>query len=214
MNVVLLGPPGSGKGTQAQFIVDAFGIPQISTGDMLRAAVAAESELGLAAKRVMDAGELVSDEIILGLVADRVCQPDCAKGSLFDGFPRTLAQAEGMNGIGVGVDAVVELVVPDEVVVSRLSARRVHPGSGRVYHLTFNPPKTPGKDDETGEPLVQRADDTEATVRDRLGIYQRQTAPLIEYYENSAAEYFKTDGAGDVDAICVAIREFLRSVAT
>ena len=214
MNVVLLGPPGSGKGTQAQFIVEDFGIPQVSTGDMLRAAIAAQTELGLAAKKVMDAGELVSDDIILGLVADRLQQPDCAKGSLFDGFPRTLAQAEGMREIGVDVHAVVELVVPDEIVVERISGRRVHQPSGRVYHVTFNPPKVADRDDETGEALIHRSDDMEDTVRERLSVYQRQTAPLIEYYRDSSATYFETDGTTTVESIGEAIREFLQTISS
>lgn len=212
MNVVLLGPPGSGKGTQAQFIVDEFGIPQISTGDMLRAAVAAGTALGIAAKKVMDAGDLVSDDIILGLVAERVREPDCERGALFDGFPRTLPQAEGMAEIGVAVDAVVELTVPDDVVVERISGRRVHQQSGRVYHVSFNPPRIADKDDETGEALIQRPDDTEETVRDRLSVYYRQTAPLIDHYQQNASTYFKTDGTVGVDAISMEIRSFLRSI--
>ena len=214
MNVVLLGPPGSGKGTQAQYIVDEFGIPQISTGDMLRAAVAAGTELGLAAKKVMDAGDLVSDDIILGLVNERLRLPDCTQGALFDGFPRTLPQAEGMVEIGVAVDAVVELLVPDDVVVERISGRRVHQESGRVYHLTFNPPKVADRDDETGEPLIQRPDDTEDTVRERLAVYYEQTAPLIDHYQQSSSEYFKTDGTVSVDEISVSIRSFLRTFSS
>lgn len=214
MNVVLLGPPGSGKGTQAQFIVEEFGIPQISTGDMLRSAVAAGSELGFAAKKVMDAGDLVSDEIILGLVAERVQEPDCVHGALFDGFPRTLPQAHGMAQIDVNVDAVVELIVRDDVVVERISGRRVHQPSGRVYHVAFNPPKVTDQDDVTGEALIQRPDDTEDTVRERLAVYQRQTAPLIDHYKQSAATYFETDGTASVDAIRVSICDFLRTVAT
>ena len=213
MNIVLLGPPGSGKGTQAQYVVDEFGIPQISTGDMLRSAVSAGSELGLAAKKVMDAGELVSDDIILGLVAERLREPDCIKGALFDGFPRTLPQAEGMTEIGVAVDAVVELVVSDDVVVERISGRRVHQPSGRVYHLVFNPPEVADQDNETGEALIQRPDDTEDTVRERLSVYYQQTAPLIDHYQNSSATYFKTDGTVTVDAIRVAISSFLRSIS-
>ena len=213
MNVVLLGPPGSGKGTQAQFIVDEFGIPQISTGDMLRAAVVAGTEMGIAAKAVMDAGELVSDDIILGLVKDRVSEPDCVRGALFDGFPRTLPQAEGMTEIGVNVDAVVELLVPDDVVVERISGRRVHQRSGRVYHVTFNPPEVADQDDETGEPLIQRPDDTEDTVRERLAVYYRQTAPLIDHYQRSASVYFKTDGTVSVEDISDSVRGFLRTLA-
>ena len=212
MNVVLLGPPGSGKGTQAQFIVDEFGIPQISTGDMLRAAVAAGTELGIAAKKVMDAGDLVSDDIILGLVAERVREPDCERGALFDGFPRTLPQAEGMTEIGVAVDAVIELIVPDDVVVERISGRRVHPRSGRVYHVSFNPPRVADRDDETGETLIQRPDDTAETVRERLSVYHQQTAPLIDHYQRSSSTYFMTDGTVGVDAISVEIRSFLSGV--
>ncbi len=214
MNVVLLGPPGSGKGTQAQYIVDEFGIPQISTGDMLRSAVAAGTELGLAAKKVMDAGDLVSDDIILGLVNERLRLPDCTQGALFDGFPRTLPQAEGMVAIGVTLDAVVELLVPDDVVVERISGRRVHQESGRVYHLTFNPPKVADRDDETGEQLIQRPDDTEDTVRERLAVYYEQTAPLIDHYQQSSSEYFKTDGTVSVDEISVSIRSFLRTFSS
>ncbi len=209
MNVVLLGPPGSGKGTQAQFIVDKFGIPQISTGDMLRKATASRTELGLQAKKVMDAGELVSDDIILGLVAERVREPDCLNGSLFDGFPRTLVQAEGMVDIGVCVHAVIELLVPDEVVIERISGRRVHPPSGRVYHVTFNQPKIADRDDETGEPLIQRPDDTEVTVRDRLAIYHRQTAPLVDYFRNGNSAFFQTDGTASVEVIGTTIQDFL-----
>lgn len=214
MYVVLLGPPGSGKGTQAQYIVDEFDIPQISTGDILRAAVAAGTSLGLAAKKVMDAGDLVSDEIILGLVAERIKQPDCANGALFDGFPRTLAQAEGMKSLDIDVHAVVELVVPDDVVVDRISGRRVHQSSGRVYHVSFNPPKVAGRDDETGEALVQRPDDKEATVRDRLDVYQRQTAPLINYYQDDSCAYAKIDGTQGVDEIAKHVQEFLEGVRT
>lgn len=214
MNVILLGPPGSGKGTQAQFIVDDFGIPQISTGDMLRSAIAEGTELGLAAKSVMDAGELVSDDIILGLVAERVRAPDCVKGALFDGFPRTLAQAEGMSEISVSVDAVVELHVPDDVVVDRISGRRVHPASGRVYHIEFNPPKVEDRDDETSEPLVQRPDDQEDTIRDRLEVYKRQTAPLTEYYHDSSASFLVVNGTAEVSSISEKIRTFLRTLTS
>lgn len=212
MNVVLLGPPGSGKGTQAQYIVAEFGIPQISTGDMLRAAVSAGTEFGIAAKKVMDAGELVSDDIIFGLVKERIREPDCTNGALFDGFPRTLPQAEGMVEIGVAVNAVVELVVPDDMVVERISGRRVHQESGRVYHVVFNPPKIDDRDDETGEVLIQRPDDTEDTVRERLAVYHQQTAPLIDHYQQSSSAYFKTDGAASVDAISMSIRGFLRTL--
>ena len=210
----MLGPPGSGKGTQAQFIVDDFGIPQISTGDMLRNAISQGTELGKAAKSVMDAGELVSDDLILGLVAERVREPDCVKGALFDGFPRTLAQAEGMAEINVSVDAVVELHVPDDVVVARISGRRVHEPSGRVYHTEFNPPKIAGQDDVTSEPLVQRPDDSEETVRDRLDVYKRQTAPLIEYYHDSPARFQTVDGTAEVAEISETVRSFLRSLVS
>ena len=212
MNVILLGPPGSGKGTQAQFIVERFSIPQLSTGDILRAAVVAGTELGRAAKAVMDAGELVSDDVILGLVAERIREPDCENGTLFDGFPRTLAQAEGMVAIGIKTHAVVELHVPAEVLVERISGRRVHQASGRVYHVTFNPPKVDGIDDKTGDPLLQRPDDSEATVLDRLTVYAKQTEPLIEYYGESEAAYAKIDGTQTVEAISQQIGKFLASL--
>lgn len=205
MRLILLGAPGAGKGTQAQFLCERFAIPQISTGDMLRAAVKAQTELGLQAKKVMDAGGLVSDDIILGLVKDRIAEPDCAKGFLFDGFPRTLVQAHAMVDAGVSIDHVVEIAVSDEEIVSRLSGRRVHPGSGRVYHLQFNPPRKEGLDDETGEQLVQREDDAEATVRRRLGIYHEQTSPLIAFYQNmknaNAPMYHRVAGVGSVEDI-------------
>ena len=211
MNVILLGPPGSGKGTQAQFVVDYFHIPQISTGDMLRAAIAEGSQLGLQAKSVMDAGELVSDDIILGLVAERLKQPDCANGVLFDGFPRTLPQAEGLEDIEVPIDAVVALEVPDDIVVERIAGRRVHPGSGRVYHITFNPPQVEGRDDETGEALHQRDDDKEETVRERLAVYHRQTKALIDYYQSSSSQYLAVDGTASVEEISQEIRAFLQA---
>jgi len=205
MRLILLGPPGAGKGTQAQFICDTLGIPQISTGDMLRAAVAAKSELGLQVKQVMDEGGLVSDEIIIALVKERIGQDDCAGGFLFDGFPRTIVQAEALIDASVDLDCVVEIQVPDEEIVSRLAGRRVHPGSGRVYHLKFNPPAVEGKDDETGEDLIQRDDDTEATVRDRLAVYHRQTHPLVEFYtaraEQKILRYIGVSGVGSVDDI-------------
>ncbi|MDE0952055.1 MAG: adenylate kinase [Halioglobus sp.] len=205
MRLILLGAPGAGKGTQAQFLCERFAIPQISTGDMLRAAVKAQTELGLQAKKVMDAGGLVSDDIILGLVKDRIAEPDCAKGFLFDGFPRTLVQAQAMVDAGVSIDHVVEIAVSDEEIVSRLSGRRVHPGSGRVYHLQFNPSRKEGLDDETGEQLVQREDDAEATVRRRLGIYHEQTSPLIAFYQNmknaNAPMYHRVAGVGSVEDI-------------
>src|SRR5213594_246948 len=182
MKLILLGPPGAGKGTQAAFIRDKFGIPQISTGDMLRAAVKAGTPLGLAAKRVMDAGQLVSDDVIIGLVKERLEHLDCKNGYLFDGFPRTIPQAEAMRKSGVGLDFVLEIDVAEDEIIQRMSGRWVHPGSGRVYHVKFNPPKVAGKDDVTGEPLIQRDDDKEATVRNRLAIYHAQTEPLVAYY--------------------------------
>jgi adenylate kinase len=208
MRLVLLGPPGAGKGTQAGFIRERFGIPQISTGDMLRAAVASGTSLGKAAKQVMDSGQLVSDDIILGLVQERLKSPDCGKGYLFDGFPRTLPQAQAMRDRGVGIDCVLEIDVDGDEIVQRLSGRRVHPGSGRTYHLKFNPPKVAGKDNATGEPLVQRDDDREETVKRRLDVYQRQTRPLVEYYSKWAAQgdaraprYRRISGVGVVEEI-------------
>ena len=208
MKVILLGGPGAGKGTQAGFIKDKYNIPQISTGDMLRAAVKAGTAMGIAAKKVMDAGGLVSDEIILGLVKERTAEADCANGFLFDGFPRTLAQAESLKTQGVDIDAVVEIAVEDDEIVRRMSGRRVHVASGRTYHVVFNPPKVEGKDDETGEDLIQRADDAEETVLKRLEIYHAQTAPLIGYYsawatsgEAKAPRYIRIEGVGSVDSI-------------
>lgn len=211
MNLILLGPPGSGKGTQARFIVEDFGVPQISTGDILRAAVAAGTEVGLMAKKVMDAGELVSDEIILELVADRLKQPDCGGGALFDGFPRTLEQAGGLVAQEIQIDGIIELQIEDDLVVERITGRRVHPASGRVYHVNFNPPKEEGADDETGEALIHRDDDQEATVRERLNVYHRQTKPLIEFYQGSESMYFSVDGTQSVDGIRSQIKEFLNS---
>ena len=208
MKVILLGGPGAGKGTQANFIKEKYNIPQISTGDMLRAAVKAGTEMGIAAKKVMDAGGLVSDEIILGLVKERTAEADCANGFLFDGFPRTLAQAESLKTQGVDIDAVVEIAVEDAEIVRRMSGRRVHVASGRTYHVVFNPPKVEGKDDETGEDLIQRADDAEDTVLKRLEVYHAQTAPLIGYYsawatsgEANAPRYIRIEGVGSVDLI-------------
>jgi adenylate kinase len=207
MRLILLGPPGAGKGTQAAYITEHFGIPQISTGDMLRAAVKAGSALGIAAKKIMDAGGLVSDEIIIGLVKDRLTQPDCSKGYLFDGFPRTIPQADALKHAKVGLDFVVEIAVPEEDIIERMSGRRIHPASGRSYHVRFNPPKVAEQDDVTGETLVQREDDKEATVRHRLQVYRDQTRPLIDYYSSwanadaSAPRYRKVQGVGSVDEI-------------
>ncbi len=208
MRIILLGAPGAGKGTQAQYITEKYGVPQISTGDMLRAAVKAGTPLGKVAKGVMDAGQLISDEIIIGLVKERITEADCANGFLFDGFPRTIPQADALKDAGVAIDAVVEIDVADEEIVKRMSGRRVHPGSGRTYHLIFNQPKVEGKDDVTGEDLVQRVDDNEETVRDRLNVYHDQTAPLISYYKNwgsadasSAPKYVYVAGVGTVSDI-------------
>ncbi len=211
MRIILLGPPGAGKGTQAQRLMQHYGIPQISTGDMLRAAVKAGTELGKAAKSVMDAGGLVSDDLIIALVKDRIQQDDCRKGFLFDGFPRTIPQAEAMNAAGVGIDYVIEIKVDDEEIVSRMSGRRVHPASGRVYHILHNPPKIQGKDDETGEDLVQRVDDEEATVRKRLKVYHDQTSLLVGFYQHmaqqggsgtlAAPKYCSLSGVGAVSEI-------------
>ena len=208
MRLILLGPPGAGKGTQAAFICQKFGIPQISTGDMLRAAVKAGTPLGLEAKKVMDAGALVGDDIIIGLVKERIAQPDCANGFLFDGFPRTLPQADAMKAAGVKLDVVLEIDVPDASIIERMGGRRVHLASGRTYHLTFNPPKVAGKDDATGEDLIQRIDDLEETVRKRLEVYHSQTRPLVKYYSNwskagaaDAPRYRMINGSGTVDQI-------------
>ncbi len=208
MRLILLGAPGAGKGTQATFICEKFGIPQISTGDMLRAAVKAGTPLGLQAKAVMDAGQLVSDELIINLVKDRIAQPDCAQGFLFDGFPRTIPQAEAMKAAGVKLDYVLEIDVPFEAIIERMSGRRSHPASGRTYHVTFNPPKVQGKDDVTGEPLVQREDDKEETVKKRLQVYSDQTRPLVDYYSTwakaepqAAPQYRAISGMGSVQDI-------------
>ena len=208
MKLILLGPPGAGKGTQATFIKEKFGIPQISTGDMLRAAVKAGTPLGIAAKKVMDSGALVSDDIIIGLVKERLKEPDCAKGYLFDGFPRTIPQADAMKAAGVALDYVLEIDVPDEDIVLRMSGRRVHLASGRTYHVKFNPPKVEGKDDVTGESLILRADDEEATVKKRLDVYHSQTKALVEYYTTwaksgaaLAPQYRRIYGVGAVDDI-------------
>jgi len=208
MRVILLGAPGAGKGTQAQYIMEKYGIPQISTGDMLRAAVKAGTPLGLAAKKVMDAGELVSDDIIIGLVKERIEEPDCKNGFLFDGFPRTIPQAQALVDAGVGIDYVVELDVDDDEIIERLSGRRVHPGSGRVYHIRYNPPATEGRDDVTGEALIQRDDDREEVVRNRLEVYQAQTRPLVGFYQaqadqsgDAAPVYVRVPGVGSVEDI-------------
>ncbi len=199
MRLILLGPPGAGKGTQAQAICETYSIPQISTGDMLRAAVAAGSELGLKAKVTMDAGGLVADDVIIGLVQERIANHDCANGFLFDGFPRTLAQAEAMRDAEVAIDAVVEIVVPDDDIVRRLSGRRSHPGSGRVYHVVYKPPKVEGKDDVTGEPLIQRDDDKEDTIRNRLANYHAQTEVLSSFYGGVGRDRADTGGRHAVD---------------
>ena len=208
MRLILLGPPGAGKGTQANFIKEKFGIPQISTGDMLRAAVKAGTPLGIEAKKVMDSGGLVSDDIIIGLVKDRLKEADCQSGYMFDGFPRTIPQAEAMKAAGVPIDFVLEIDVPDEEIIGRMSGRRVHVASGRTYHIKFNPPKVEGKDDETGEALIQRDDDKEETVKKRLDVYHAQTKPLVAYYSDWAAngdanapQYRKIAGLGKVDEI-------------
>ncbi len=205
MRIILLGGPGAGKGTQANYIKDKYNIPQISTGDMLRAHVKAGSELGVAAKKIMDEGGLVSDDIIMGMVKERITEDDCANGYLFDGFPRTIPQAESLKEAGVPIDAVVEIDVPDEEIVKRMSGRRVHVASGRTYHVVFNPPKVEGKDDETGEDLIQRDDDQEETVKARLKVYHDQTEPLIDFYSKEAdagnCNYVKINGVGGVDEI-------------
>jgi adenylate kinase len=203
MRIILLGSPGSGKGTQAQFITEKYAIPQISTGDMLRAAVSDGTQLGLEAKKVMDAGALVSDDIILGLIKERIAQPDCTNGFLLDGFPRTIAQAEGLDAMGVKIDNVIEINVADEETVKRIAGRRVHPQSGRTYHVEYNPPKVEGIDDVTGEALIQRDDDKEETVRKRLSVYHEQTKPLVGYYSAAGrqSKFFSIAGVGTVDEI-------------
>jgi len=208
MRLILLGPPGAGKGTQAAFITAKYGIPQVSTGDMLRAAATAGTALGLAARKVMDAGQLVSDDIIIALVKERLRAPDCARGYLFDGFPRTLGQAEAMKAAGVAVDHVLEIDVPEDEIVLRMSGRRVHPASGRSYHVKFNPPRVSDRDDVTGAPLVQREDDREETVRKRLEVYRRQTRPLVDYYTRCAASgdaraprVHRISGSGGIEEI-------------
>ncbi|RMR47014.1 adenylate kinase [Pseudomonas syringae pv. syringae] len=214
MRVILLGAPGAGKGTQAKFITEKFGIPQVSTGDMLRAAVKAETELGLKAKSVMDSGGLVSDDLIIGLIKDRLAEPDCANGVLFDGFPRTIPQAEALLNAGLEIDHVLEIAVDDEEIVKRMSGRRVHEGSGRIYHTIFNPPKVEGIDDVTGEPLLQRKDDVEETVRHRLSVYHAQTKPLVEFYSQLEAKNGKPKcshipGVGSVEDITAKVLKAL-----
>ncbi len=214
MRLILLGAPGAGKGTQAQFICEHYGIPQISTGDMLRAAVKAGSELGLQVKEVMDSGGLVSDELIIGLIKDRIAQPDCANGFLFDGFPRTIPQAQALVDANIVLDHVLEIAVDDEEIVSRMAGRRVHPGSGRVYHIEHNPPKVAGKDDVTGEDLIQREDDQEETVRKRLALYHSQTKPLVDFYTQLAASQgtpkcSRVEGVGSVKDITAKVMQAL-----
>lgn len=207
MRIILLGPPGAGKGTQAQLITKRYNIPQISTGDMLRAAIREGTELGLQAKQVMDNGGLVSDELIIGLVKERIAQPDCVNGCIFDGFPRTIPQAEALEKEGINIDHVIEIDVDDEEIVKRLSGRRQHPASGRVYHIVYNPPKVEGKDDETGEDLVQRPDDQEETIRKRLVAYHNETAQLVGFYQQranagaNAPAYNRLDGLRDIDVV-------------
>ncbi|WP_439519070.1 adenylate kinase [Hydrogenophaga sp.] len=216
MRLILLGAPGAGKGTQATFICQTYGIPQISTGDMLRAAVKAGTPLGLQAKAVMESGGLVSDDLIINLVKERIAQPDCANGFLFDGFPRTIPQADAMKSAGVKLDYVLEIDVPFEAIIERMSGRRSHPGSGRTYHVKFNPPKVDGKDDVTGEPLIQRDDDREETVKKRLEVYSAQTRPLVDYYSSwariepaGAPKYRAISGMGTVDEITARALEAL-----
>ena len=214
MRIILLGGPGSGKGTQAGFLTRRFGIPQISTGDMLRAAVREGTELGRKAGHIMDAGELVPDHLMVAVVRDRLAQPDCAGGFVLDGFPRTIPQAEALREAGVHIDTVLEVAVDDEEIVLRMSGRRVHPASGRVYHVVHNPPRMEGRDDETGEPLIQRDDDRESTVRTRLSVYREQTAPLVEFYRTLAGRsgelrYARIDGTGGVHEVWARISEML-----
>lgn len=216
MKLILLGPPGAGKGTQAKFICEEFGIVQISTGDMLRAAISAGTELGKIAKEVIAKGQLVSDDLIINLVKERLAKPDCAQGYLFDGFPRTLAQAEAVTAAGIRLDAVVEIAVPDEEIVSRLSGRLVHLPSGRSYHVVHNPPKVPGKDDVTGEDLIQRPDDREEVIRERLEAYHKMTAALIGYYRDmkgdAAPRYARVDGTRAIDAVKEDVISQLRQI--
>ena len=219
MNLIILGPPGAGKGTQAKFITETFSIPQISTGDMLRGAIKAGTELGLAAKKIMDAGGLVNDDIIIGLVQERIKENDCSNGFLFDGFPRTVVQAEAVKEAGIKIDGIVEISVPDDVLVSRLSGRRIHVASGRTYHLEFNPPKVAGKDDVTGEDLIHRDDDKEETIRKRLEAYHAQTAAVSDYYNNliaqndpAAPEFVRVDGTKKIEEITTEIITGLKNL--
>ena len=213
MKIILLGAPGAGKGTQAQFIMNKFGIPQISTGGMFRAAIKAGTELGKQAKALMDEGKLVPDELTVALVKDRIAQPDCANGFLLDGFPRTIPQADALKDSGVKIDFVLEFDVPDEVIVERMSGRRVHQASGRSYHIVYNPPKVEGKDDVTGEDLIIRADDKPETVLDRLAVYHKQTSPLIDYYQAEAkagnTQYFRLDGTQKVEEVSQELNKIL-----
>lgn len=216
MKFILLGAPGAGKGTQAQFLTKQFSIPQISTGDMLRAAIKAGTELGLKAKTAIDAGQLVTDEIIIGMVQERIAQEDCANGFLLDGFPRTVPQADALSEAGVAIDAIIEIDVPDSEIVKRMSGRRAHLASGRTYHIEYNPPKEAGKDDETGEELVQRDDDKPEVVQDRLSVYHEQTAPLIGYYTEAATKvdrlkYIKVDGTKSIDSVEASILNALKA---
>ena len=211
MRIIFLGPPGAGKGTQAQFICQDRNIPQISTGDMLRSAIAQGTQLGLEAQKIMERGDLVSDDVILGLVRERLRQPDCENGCLFDGFPRTVAQADGLNDANISVDVVFELQLSDELIVRRISGRRVHEESGRIYHIEFNPPKVDNLDDITWQPLVQRHDDSEAVVRARVNVYRKQTAPLIDYYKTSGVRYFEIDGDATFEEIRNGIRARLNT---
>ncbi len=217
MNIILLGPPGAGKGTQASHICENFDIPQISTGDMLRAAVKKESPLGIEAKKVMDSGGLVSDEIIIGLVKERINVPDCKNGFIFDGFPRTIVQADALQKEGIRIDYVIEIQVPDEDIVARISGRRIHLASGRIYHITFNPPATSGKDNQTGEDLIHRADDYEDIVRERLGIYHEQTQPLVDYYSEkneqyiSSSKFIAISGVGSLNEVSDRVLTALKS---
>ncbi len=215
MRIILLGAPGAGKGTQAEYLKETYGIPQISTGDMLRAAIQAKTPLGLQAKSVMDAGGLVADATIIGLVRERITHDDCRNGFLFDGFPRTIPQAQALVDAGIAIDVVLEIDVPDEEIVRRLSGRRVHVASGRIYHVDNKPPKSPGKDDVTGEPLIQRDDDKEATIRKRLEVYHAQTKPLVDFYrqlaaKNSATRFAAVSGVGDIAAIRQSLKNALR----